>query len=136
MSLLNVIVCLFVGIACSLLGIGGGELFGPVMLTMKIIPQVSSGTTSLMSLISSINNIIHHIVIEDLPYLSGLILFGVGMSAGVIGRVGALKITKIFGRPSILIFILATILFTSSIIMVVEMTSEEASFSFDPVCVK
>lgn len=106
------------------------------MLTMKILPQVSSATTSLMSFISAANNIIHHIVVNDLPYLSGVILFGVGMSAGVIGRLGALKITKLFGRPSILIFILASILFASSIIMVVEMTSEAPSFDFDSVCSK
>jgi hypothetical protein len=89
-----------------------------------------------MSLISSINNIVNHLIIGDLPFLSGGVLVAVGMTAGVIGRLGALEITRLFGRPSILIFILASILFASSIIMVVESVSESPSFAFDPACVK
>jgi uncharacterized membrane protein YfcA len=29
-----------IGIICSLLGIGGGELMGPLMLQMGLLPQV------------------------------------------------------------------------------------------------
>jgi len=123
---------LVAGIVCSLLGIGGGELFGPFMLTMGIIPQVSSATTSAMA--SAINNIVHNVVLDTLPVVPGLILFGVGMSAGVVGRVGALHITKMFGRPSILIFILAGILFISGCIMLSELVTDPISLEIDSAC--
>lgn len=32
-----------IGIICSLLGIGGGELMGPLMLQMGLLPQVGIG---------------------------------------------------------------------------------------------
>jgi hypothetical protein len=104
------------------------------MLLMKVIPQVSSATTSLMSLISASNNIVHHSIIGSLPFESGIILFGVGMSAGIVGRIGALKITKLFGRPSILIFVLAGILFASAMIMFASLVTATPSFAFDSAC--
>ena len=106
------------------------------MLTMGIIPQVSSATTSAMSLASAINNIVHNVVLDTLPVVPGLILFGVGMSAGVVGRVGALHITKMFGRPSILIFILAGILFISGCIMLSELVTDPISLEVAPACTR
>ena len=41
-----------VGILCSLLGIGGGELMGPLMLQMGLLPQVSHQTPRIRKLIS------------------------------------------------------------------------------------
>ena len=117
-----------------MLGIGGGELFGPYLLSMKIIPQVSSATTSLMSLISSTNNIIHHLILNDFDITAGSILFMVGMAGGATGRIGALRITKLFNRPSILIFILALILMISCGIMIGELISEKTDFDITALC--
>lgn len=49
-----------VGILCSLLGIGGGELMGPLLLTYHVLPQVSTATTSMLSLLTTANNIVHY----------------------------------------------------------------------------
>jgi hypothetical protein len=35
-----------IGVICSLLGVGGGEMYGPLMLAYHVMPQVSSATTS------------------------------------------------------------------------------------------
>ena len=45
-QLLSPLVAFCVGVMCSLLGIGGGELMGPLMLGLGLLPQVSSATTS------------------------------------------------------------------------------------------
>lgn len=66
------------GLLCSVLGIGGGELFGPFLLSMRVIPQVSSSTTSLMSCVTSMYNIVDHIMTGNMPYVDGVILFLVG----------------------------------------------------------
>jgi uncharacterized membrane protein YfcA len=52
-----------VGILTSLLGIGGGELLGPLFLAYHMLPQVSTATTSMMSLLNSANNIVHYAVL-------------------------------------------------------------------------
>ncbi len=52
-----------VGILTSLLGIGGGELLGPLFLAYHMLPQVSTATTSMMSLLNSANNIVHYAIL-------------------------------------------------------------------------
>lgn len=128
------IMSFLIGITCSLLGIGGGELFGPFLLSMKVLPQVSSATTSIMSMISSCNNIIHHMVLGSFPYESAGILFLVGAVGGTSGRIGALHITKLFGRPSLLIFILAVILSASGCILIGEFIEKKEDFELSNVC--
>lgn len=39
-SVIPPIVAFIIGVLCSLLGIGGGELMGPLLLILKVIPQV------------------------------------------------------------------------------------------------
>ena len=34
-----------IGILCSLLGIGGGELMGPLLLHLKVLPQVTKNSS-------------------------------------------------------------------------------------------
>ncbi len=41
-SVIPPIIAFIIGILCSLLGIGGGELMGPLLLILKVIPQVIS----------------------------------------------------------------------------------------------
>lgn len=61
--LLSVMLCCCVGIFCALLGIGGGELMGPYLLAHHVLPQISSATTSFMSLSSSSSSVLHHFVL-------------------------------------------------------------------------
>ena len=128
------IMSFMIGITCSLLGLGGGELFGPFLLSMKVLPQVSSATTSIMSMISSCNNIIHHMATGSIPYEAAGILFLVGALGGSTGRIGALHITKLFGRPSLLIFILAVILSASGCILIGEFIVKKPDFELSNVC--
>eukprot|EP01035_Chromulina_nebulosa_P017316 gene17316-22857_t len=76
-------ICAFIiGILCSLLGIGGGELMGPLLLQLKVIPQVSSATTSLMSLFNSSSNVLHYAIIGEIPYILAVSVFAIGILGG------------------------------------------------------
>jgi uncharacterized membrane protein YfcA len=59
-SVVLVFLIFCVGILSTLLGIGGGELMGPLFLTYHLLPMVSTATTSMMSLLNTANNIIHY----------------------------------------------------------------------------
>jgi uncharacterized membrane protein YfcA len=42
------LISFFAGILAGLLGIGGGILFGPVMLEYGVLPEVAAATSSFM----------------------------------------------------------------------------------------
>lgn len=65
MSYFVPIIAFCVGILCSLLGIGGGELMGPLLLALGVLPQVSTATSSIMSLLTSGNTIVHYAILGE-----------------------------------------------------------------------
>ena len=52
-----------------LVGIGGGELMGPLFLTYHLLPPVSTATTSMMSLINTGNNIVHYAIAGESDFV-------------------------------------------------------------------
>eukprot|EP00981_Chlorochromonas_danica_P008682 scaffold2267_cov187-Ochromonas_danica.AAC.11 len=58
-----------IGICSTLLGIGGGELMGPFLLSCHILPVVSTATTSTMSLLNTGNNVVHYAILGKYPFL-------------------------------------------------------------------
>ena len=55
-----------VGAICSLLiSIGGAELFDPLMLMCGVIPQGSSATTSMNSLLNSLSFVVVDSYVDD-----------------------------------------------------------------------
>ena len=54
---------LLIGVLSSLLGIGGGELMGPLMLHLKVLATVSPATTSMMSFLNTSSSIVHYMTL-------------------------------------------------------------------------
>ena len=54
---------LLIGALSSLLGIGGGELMGPLMLHLKVLATVSPATTSMMSFLNTSSSIVHYMTL-------------------------------------------------------------------------
>ena len=114
-----------IGILCSLLGIGGGELMGPLMLFMGFLPQVQSATTSVMSLAIAVINTIHYGVEGRLNWSWSLYLFSAGLLGGVAGRRLSFVIVSKTGRPSIIVFMLAAILLISNVLLIEDLSSAQ-----------
>ena len=68
-----------IGIMCNILGIGGGELMGPLLLFLHIEPQVSSATSSFLSLLSSSSNVLHYGVDNEIPLGVAAWMFPLGI---------------------------------------------------------
>ena len=107
-----------IGVMCSLLGIGGGELMGPLMLTLGVLPQVSSATTSAMSMASSCMNLIHYFLADMLDPRWFAYLFISGAIGGISGRQLAMWVNITYARPSITVYLLSSVLFFSVCLMV------------------
>lgn len=125
----------FIGILCSLLGIGGGELMGPLLLSLKVIPQVSSATTSIMSLLNSSLTVLHYAIVGNMELQWMAICFSIGLLSGFSGRAFALYITAKYERPSLLVFCLLFVLFLSLCLLIYNVASEKSpDFDFHSLC--
>eukprot|EP01034_Spumella_vulgaris_P029346 gene29346-36382_t len=96
-----------IGIICSLLGIGGGELFGPLMLSYGILPQVSSATTSMLSLLNTGSNVVR--------------------SGGAVGRQFGLYVSTRYGRPSVIILSLVVALYVTCLYYIYDLATIAAN---------
>jgi len=68
-----------IGIFCNILGIGGGELMGPFLLVLGFESQVSSATSSVLSLLSSSSNVVHYGVDREIPWKIAAWIFPVAV---------------------------------------------------------
>jgi uncharacterized membrane protein YfcA len=71
-----------VGILSALLGIGGGELMGPMLLNLNVLPTVSPATTSAMSFLNTSSSFLHYLTLGDVPYAYAAWVFGIGAAGG------------------------------------------------------
>jgi uncharacterized membrane protein YfcA len=112
-----------VGVLCSLLGIGGGELVGPLLLTLGVIPQVSSATTSFMSFFNTFSILISKGSQDEIDYNVAGFLVAIGFCAGFVGRTAGLWFAEKYKKPSVLVFALVAVLVLSCIFYVFELSS-------------
>ncbi|CAB9530031.1 Sulfite exporter TauE/SafE [Seminavis robusta] len=103
--------CIVIGLLSALLGIGGGELLGPILLLLlKMDPQQSSATTAIMSMMNSGTNLMHYIVADMMIAPGYAINLGMaGLVGGVGGRLWAMSMAQ-RGRPSVIALSLTGVL--------------------------
>ncbi len=127
-------VAFVIGVICTLLGVGGGELYGPLMLTYHVMPQVSSATTSMMSLLNTTPAVIRYLVKGEIDLAVGGILFLVGLTGGYVGRHTGLYISSRYGRPSVIVFALTAVLALSAVYYVYQLSASDFDSSVASYC--
>jgi uncharacterized membrane protein YfcA len=116
-------------VLCTLLGIGGGELMGPLLYSLRVLPQVVSATTSTMSFINTSSNLVHYALLGQIKPGEFIIFSAVGAVGGVSGRTFYLYASRKYGRPSITIFMLLVVLFASFWLLVAHLSTANVDFS-------
>lgn len=134
LSFLPPILAFIIGILCSLLGIGGGELMGPLLLSMGVLPLVSSATTSFMSFMSSSSNILHYAIQGKIDYKWAVLCFAIGLLGGVSGRSFALYLVAKYKRASITAIALSAILAVSILLLVYDIASTKFEVELHDFC--
>lgn len=112
-----------VGIICSLLGIGGSELIGPLLLSMGVLPQVSAATTSFLSFFTTLAILVDDAAKGTIDYNVGGILLPIGFCAGFVGRNAGVWFADVYKRPSYLIFALMLVLILSLIFYIARLSA-------------
>lgn len=106
---------LIAGIVGGLLGLGGGFILGPLLLELRVPPEVASATATFIMLFSSSMSVIEYYFLHRFPVPFALYLFGVNVVAGFCGQYLIRKIVTFLGRTSIIIFLLSVVIFVSAI---------------------
>ncbi|KAF2323406.1 hypothetical protein GH714_035324 [Hevea brasiliensis] len=105
------------GIVGGMLGLGGGFILGPLFLGMGIPPQVSSATATFAMTFSASMSVIEYYLLKRFPVPYALYFFAVSIVAAFIGQHVVRKLISILGRASIIIFILASTIFVSALLL-------------------
>ncbi|PON76505.1 Transmembrane protein TauE-like [Parasponia andersonii] len=106
---------LFAGIIGGLLGIGGGSIIGPLFLELGVPPQVASATATFGMTFSSSMSVVEYYLLNRFPVPYALYFIGVAAVAAYIGQSAINRLIKIFGRASLIIFVLAFTIYVSTI---------------------
>ncbi len=130
---LPIVTCV-IGMVCALLGIGGGELLGPLMLSHHITPTVTSSTTATMSVLNTFALVISHLVEGDVALTTGGLLFLVGWLGGMTGRTFGLLLAIKYQKTSTIIFALAAALALSAIYFIYKLAVEGFDSSIPGLC--
>lgn len=105
------------GTVGGLLGSGGGFILGPLLLEIGVIPQVASSTATFVMLFSSSLSVVEFYFLGRFPIPYALYLIFVSLLAGFWGQFFVRKLVKFLKRASLIVFILATVIFTSALVM-------------------
>ncbi|XP_022754558.1 sulfite exporter TauE/SafE family protein 3-like [Durio zibethinus] len=103
------------GIVGGLLGLGGGFIMGPLFLELGIPPQVSSATATFAMTFSSSMSVVEYYLLKRFPVPYALYFTAVAAIAALIGQYIVRRLIIVFGRASLIIFILAFTIFVSAI---------------------
>ncbi|KAL6207744.1 hypothetical protein ACLB2K_018698 [Fragaria x ananassa] len=103
------------GIVGGLLGLGGGFIMGPLFLELGIPPQVSSATATFAMMFSSSMSVVEYYLLKRFPVPYAAYYTAVATIAAIIGQHVVRRLITIFGRASLIIFILAFMIFVSAI---------------------
>ncbi|KAK1574960.1 hypothetical protein Q3G72_001363 [Acer saccharum] len=95
------------GLLGGILGLGGGFILGPLFLELGIPPQVASATSTFSMVFSSSMSVVEYYLLKRFPVPYALYLFAVATVAAFAGQYVVKKLIKIFGRASIIIFVLS-----------------------------
>ncbi|KAM1077776.1 hypothetical protein ACFX19_025520 [Malus domestica] len=129
------------GIVGGLLGLGGGFILGPVFLELGIPPQVSSATATFAMTFSASMSVVEYYLLKRFPIPYALYFTAVATFSALVGQYVVRKVVSIFGRASIIIFILAFTIFVSAISLggvgiadMIEKIKHKEYMGFENIC--
>mmetsp|Transcript_42972 Transcript_42972/g.50404 ORF Transcript_42972/g.50404 Transcript_42972/m.50404 type:complete len:139 (+) Transcript_42972:337-753(+) len=112
------------GILSGMVGLGGGVIFNPLLLEFGVNPLVSSATGMYMVMLATLSSSILF-TMEGKMNFPFAIWFGIFMCfATIIGIRSVDKAIRKYGRPSLIVIILAAVIIVGTIVTPVMSFSE------------
>jgi len=108
------------GLVAGLFGIGGGIVYGPLMLALGVHPEIASATSACMILFTSSTATVSYIVLGSLVYDYGLLYLILGLVSTLIGQTLMAYLVEHFQRSSYVAFCIGIVVAISAVCMSVE----------------
>jgi len=114
------LICSIAGLCAGMFGIGGGIVKGPLMLEMGVLPEVTSATSATMILFTSSAATASYLLFNSLNYHYGFAVFCLGFVNTLVGQKVLNVMVKRYGRSSLIVLLIATIVGLSAVAMGLE----------------
>ena len=103
------------GLVAGALGLGGGSIYNPALLSLGVHPKVSGATGMFLVLFSTINTCLINFVngYLDLPYALWISSFS--LLGSILGMIATDKVVKMTGKPSVMVWVLVFVFVISTI---------------------
>tara|TARA_E500000178_G_C17030331_1_gene760247 strand:+ start:386 stop:1654 length:1269 start_codon:yes stop_codon:yes gene_type:complete len=126
------------GFISTYIGIGGGMLITPIMISTGMIPEVVVATSSISTLFSCIISTINYYTSQDIPLMYGLLFACSSALGSYIGIHTSDFILQKYQKQSIIIFIVSLIVFTSIILLTTNAINNNMfdNNSFKDICIE
>lgn len=108
---------LLAGILGGIFGIGGGMLISPLLLQVGIAPQVTAATCSFMVFFSSTMSAFQYLLLGMEHIEIALILALICFVASLVGLLVVQRAVTNYGRPSLIVFLIGTVMSLSIVLM-------------------
>ena len=126
------------GLVAGFLGIGGGMVKSPLMISMGTTPQVATATASFMILFTSAATTLQFYLAGRLRWEFMLWYGGIGMTGSFLGQFVLARIVKHYNRQSWVSFFVGVVIVGCAIAMVatnvINILGGTASMAFSNVC--
>lgn len=129
------------GIAAGFLGIGGGMIKGPMMLSLDIEAEEMAATSTFMILLTSSATSIQYMAEGIMPYAEFAIFAGTGFVSFLIGVIFLRWLVRVMGNRSIFLYFLAAVIAISAVLMsvvgvkeIITIHKNGGSMGFKPFC--
>jgi hypothetical protein len=108
------------GLIAGMFGIGGGLINGPLMVELGFVPDVAAATGATMLLFTSITSTVMYVLFDLLNYEYAAPLVVIGFCCTVVGQLVFNRVMHYYKRDSLIVFVIAFIVFASAILMGIE----------------
>ena len=109
---------LVTGVVAVLVGIGGGMVMGPLLLSVGLHPASAAASATVMVLLSASSASLQLVCMGVVPVYYYALVFGtVCLVAAAVGVGAARRLLKATGRPSILALILAAVVTACAVVV-------------------
>lgn len=126
------------GLFSGIVGISGGMLQGPLLLSQGLLPQVVAASISFLVLFSSASACAHYVATQQIDLPSAIYAFTTGFVAALLGQTGLHALVRTWKRQSIICFLLAALIFVAASSMaisaILNIARGTASFALSAPC--
>lgn len=110
-----ILIGLIGGLVAGALGLGGGSIYNPALLSLGVHPKVSGATGMFLVLFSTINTCLINFLNGYLDVYYAMWISAFSLLGSVLGMWATDKVVKMTGKPSIMVWVLVFVFILSTI---------------------